>query len=163
MHYILTLLLLTSYIYAKTADFSIIIDEKFNNALVDVAEDYDRSISAVGFIKEYKDGSSNASGTYTNAFDYLSSLSNAHGSQMHLVKVDNSANISLRKSMNLANFNEAVSLVKTPENGYFIECYTPENNLHFKIVLNNAHDTTTVVPHAAVMFNKHCVSHGLTP
>ncbi|MBE0513583.1 hypothetical protein [Sulfurimonas sp.] len=129
MHYILTLLLLTSYIYAKTTDFSIIIDEKFNNALVDVAEDYDRSISAVGFIKEYKDSSSNDSATYSNAFDYLSSLSNAHGSQMHLVKVDNSANISLRKSMNLANFNEAVSLVKTPENGYFIGGHTLSGSL----------------------------------
>lgn len=129
MHYILTFLLLTSYIYAKTTDFSIIIDEKFNNALVDVTEDYDRSISAVGFIKEYKDSSSNASATYTNAFDYLSSLSNAHGSQMHLVKVDNSANISLRKSMNLANFNEAVSLVKTPENGYFIGGHTLSGSL----------------------------------
>lgn len=120
MHYILTILLLTSCIYAKTADFSIIIDEKFNNALVDVAEDYDRSISAVGFIKKYKESSSNDSATYSNAFDYLSSLSSAGGSQMHLVKVGNSADILVRKSMNLPNFSEAVSLLKTPQNGYFI-------------------------------------------
>ncbi|TKI69001.1 hypothetical protein FCU45_08550 [Sulfurimonas crateris] len=129
MHYILTILLLTTCIYAKTADFSIIIDEKFNNALVDVAEDYDRSISAVGFIKKYKDASSNSSAVYTNAFDYLSSLSSSSGSQMHLVKVDNSADIVLRRSIDLSKFNEATSLVKTPQNGYFIGGHTLEGSL----------------------------------
>lgn len=129
MHYILTIILLSSCIYAKTADFSIIIDEKFNSALLDVAEDHDRSISAVGFIKKFKDTSSNRSQTYTNAFDYLSSLSSSSGSQMHLVKVDESADIVLRKSMNLSNFNEATSLVKTPQNGYFVGGHTLKGSL----------------------------------
>jgi outer membrane protein OmpA-like peptidoglycan-associated protein len=115
--------------YAKTADFSIIIDEKFNNALVDVTEDYDRSISAVGFIKEYKQEPSQSSKTYTNAFDYLSSLSNAHGSQIHLVKVDKYADILLRKSMNLEKFNEPIGIVKTPQNGYLIGGYTLDGSL----------------------------------
>ncbi|MFA7611623.1 MAG: hypothetical protein WCY51_09005 [Sulfurimonas sp.] len=129
MRYILTIILLTSFIYAKTADFSIIIDEKFNNALVDVTEDYDRSISAVGFIKEYKQSRSQSSKTYTNAFDYLSSLSNVHGSQIHLVKVDNHANITLRESINLASFSEAVTILKTPQNGYLIGGQTLDGSL----------------------------------
>ncbi len=129
MNHIIAIILLTSCIYAKTADFSIIIDEKFNNALVDVAEDYDRSISAVGFIKKYKDSSSDKSSAYTNAFDYLSSLSNSSGSQMHLVKVDNSADVVLRRSMDLSSFSEALSIIKTPQNGYFIGGHTLEGSL----------------------------------
>ena len=129
MRYILTILLLTSCIYAKTADFSIIIDEKFNNALLDVTEDHDRSISAVGFVKKYKDSSSISSTAYSNAFDYLSSLSSSSGSQMHLVKVDGSAEIVLRRSMDLSKFNEAKSLIKTPQNGYFVGGHTLEASL----------------------------------
>jgi len=129
MHYLLAIILLTSCMYAKTTDFSIIINEKFNNALVDVTEDYERSISAVGFIKEYKESSSINSTTYTNAFDCLSSLSNAHGSRIHLVKVDKHADILLRKSMNLKNFNEPIGIVKTPQNGYFIGGYTTDGFL----------------------------------
>lgn len=129
MHHILLTILLISSLYAKTTDFSVVINEPFNNALLGVTEDYDRSISAVGFIKTYKNNSSSSDATYTNAFDYLSSLSSAHGSQIHLVKVDNQADITLRKSINLANFSEAVGVVKTPENGYFVGGYTLEGSL----------------------------------
>ena len=129
MHYLLTIILLTLCLHAKTADFSIVIDEPFNNALLGVTEDYDRSISAVGFIKTYKNNSSKSDATYTNAFDYLSSLSSAHGSLIHLVKVDNQADITLRKSINLPNFSEAVGVEKTPENGYFVGGYTLDGSL----------------------------------
>ena len=78
MKYILLLLILTS-LHAK--DFSIVIDRPFNEALFDITQDYDRSITAVGYVKEYKTTSS-PSTTYTNAFDYLDSLSNASGSQI---------------------------------------------------------------------------------
>ncbi|MDO8260754.1 MAG: hypothetical protein Q7T50_04650, partial [Candidatus Magasanikbacteria bacterium] len=118
MHHILTFILLSSFLYAKAPDFSIIIDEPFNNALVDVTEDYDRSISAVGYIKKYKNNQAKEETTYRNAFDYLASVSNTYGSQIHLVKVDNQADITLRKSIDLPNFNEAVSIAKTPQNGY---------------------------------------------
>ena len=73
MHYLLTIILLTLCLHAKTTDFSIVIDEPFNNALLGVTEDYDRSISAVGFIKTYKNNSSKSDATYTNAFDYENS------------------------------------------------------------------------------------------
>lgn len=120
MKYILLLLLLTAILIAKPSDFSIIIDEPFNDALFDVTEDYDRQISAVGFSRDFKTPPKSNNGVYTNAFDYLSSLSNTHGPQTHILKVDNSANITLHKATNLANFNEAVAVIKTPDNGYFI-------------------------------------------
>ena len=124
MNYILSLILLVSSIYAKTADFSIIIDEPFNNSLVDITEDYDREISAVGIIKTNNINQPHKSNSYTNAFEYLSSLSNMHGSKIELVKINNQADITLRKSIKLSNFSEAVGILKTPQNGYFIGGYT---------------------------------------
>ncbi len=129
MHYILVFILLTTSIYAKTTDFSITIKKPFNNALVDVTQDYDRSISAIGYVKRYKSNSTKTGSTYTNAFDYLSSLSNSHGSEIHLVKVDDKADIKLSKSINLPNFNKAVSIHKTPSNGYFIGGYSNDGSL----------------------------------
>jgi len=129
MNHIIAIIILASCIYAKTADFTIIIDEKFDNALIDITEDHDRSISALGFIKNYKESSSESSVTYTNAFDYLSSLSNSNGSQMHLVKVNNNAEIVLRRSMDLPSFNEASGILKTPQNGYFVGGNTLDGSL----------------------------------
>jgi len=129
MNHIIAIILLASCIYAKTADFSIIIDEKFDNALIDLAEDHDRSISALGFIKKYKQSLSNSSMSYTNAFDYLSSLSASSGSQMHLVKINDGADIVFRKSMDLSKLNEAAGVVKTAQNGYFIGGNTLDGSL----------------------------------
>lgn len=129
MHYILAIIFIASSLLAKSGDFSIIINEPFNNSLVDVTEDYDRSISAVGIIKTYKNGSKNAGAVYTNAFDYLSSISSPYGSQIHLAKVSSQADITLRKSINLTNFSEPVSIIKTPENGYYIGGHTLEGSL----------------------------------
>jgi outer membrane protein OmpA-like peptidoglycan-associated protein len=124
MNYILALLLLTASLYAKSAEFSIVIDEPFNNALFDVTQDYDRTISAIGYVKNYKNNLKKTGTTYTNAFDYLASISSNHGSQIHLVKIKNNADIELRKSINLSKFSEAVSILKTPSNGYFIGGYS---------------------------------------
>lgn len=109
-------------------DFSVIVKRPFNAALLDVTEDYDRSISAVGFVKQYKrDNSSHR--TYTNPFDYLASVSKDNGTQTHIIKIDNSAKVIFEKSTALARFNEAVAVVKTPQNGYFIGGYTLEGSL----------------------------------
>lgn len=129
MNYILALILLTASLYAKTTDYSIVINEPFNDALLDVTQDYDRSITAVGFTKNYKTSSQKTGSSYSNAFDYLASLSNAVGSQVHLIKLNNQAEVTLRKSANLSNFNEAVAVVKTPSNGYFIGGYTLNGSL----------------------------------
>ena len=127
MKYILTILLIITSINAK--DFSIVIDKPFNDALFDITQDYDRQISAVGFSKDFKESSSPSNTTYTNAFDYLSSLSSAHNSKIHLIKVDKRANITRSKATNLSNFHEAVAVVKTPTNGYFIGGYTLDGSL----------------------------------
>ncbi|MFK5936917.1 MAG: OmpA family protein [Sulfurimonas sp.] len=115
-------------LYAKTTDFSIVINKPFNAALFDVTEDYDRSISAVGFSKDYKKDA-NPSQTYTNAFDYLASVSGHNGTQMHLIKVNNRAKIILSNASKLSRFSEAIALVKTPSNGYFIGGYTMDGSL----------------------------------
>ena len=126
MKYILLLLLIISSIIAK--DFSIIIEKPFNSALYDIIEDYDRTISAVGFSKSFNSNKVDTR-TYTNPFDYLSSMSSSHGSQMHLVKIDKKANIHIDKPANLSKYNEAVALVKTPQNGYFVGGYTLDGSL----------------------------------
>jgi len=137
MKYILSLLLLFTLTNASPHEYSIIIDEPFNNALLDVTQDYDRSISAIGFKKEYKQNNS-SSEEFTNAFDYLESISATHGSQMHLIKLDNnSGHIKLRKTSKLSQFNEAIALVKTPQNGYFIGGYTLDGSLLFAKLSSN--------------------------
>ncbi|MDQ1337604.1 MAG: hypothetical protein QG617_571 [Campylobacterota bacterium] len=129
MHHILITILLISSLYAKTTDFSIVINEPFNNALLGVTEDYDRSISAVGFVKTYKNNSSKPDAAYTNAFDYLSSLKNVQDTLIHLVKVDEAAEIKLRKSASMPNFSEAVGVAKTPQNGYFVGGHTLDGSM----------------------------------
>ena len=121
------LLTLTS-LYAKTTDFSIIVNKAFNAALFDVTEDYDRSISAVGFSKDYKQNSHEEE-TYTNAFDYLSSVSGHDGIQMHLIKVNNKAKIIFSNASKLPKFSKAISILNTPSNGHFIGGYTMDGTL----------------------------------
>ena len=129
MQYILIFLLLLTSAFAKSPDFSVIIDKPFNDALFDITQDYDREISAVGFSKNFTKSSAKSGVTYTNAFDYLSSLSSNYGSQIHLVKVDNYANITISKVAPLSRFSEAIAVVKTPTNGYFIGGYTLDGSL----------------------------------
>ena len=123
----LSLLIFTS-LNAVAADFSLIIHKPFDSALFDVTEDYDRTISAVGFTKNYKQTKQNHS-TYTNAFDYLSSVSNKYGYQMHLMKINEQAKVLLSKNAALREFNTAVAVQKTPTNGYFIGGYTMNGKL----------------------------------
>ncbi|EQB40086.1 hypothetical protein M947_03425 [Sulfurimonas hongkongensis] len=129
MRILISLLLLLSLIYAKSSDFSIIVKKPFNNALFDITQDYDGGISAVGFSKEYKNTNNSQSKTYTNAFDYLASVSDTHGPQMHLIKIDDFANITLSKATKMSSFSEAVALVKTPSNGYFVGGHTMDGSL----------------------------------
>ena len=120
MKHALIFLLLLNSLYAKSSDFSLIVKKPFNDALFDITEDYDREISAVGFTKNYTTSSSSQNRSYSDPFEYLQSLSNSSGSQISLIKVNNSAKITLDKTMNLSSVNEAVALVKTPANGYII-------------------------------------------
>ncbi|SFV70950.1 hypothetical protein MNB_SM-5-1524 [hydrothermal vent metagenome] len=124
---LLSLFIFTSLdIFAK--DFSLIIHKPFNAALFGVTEDYDRTISAVGFSNNYKQANQNHS-TYNNAFDYLASVSNRYGSQISLIKINQKAKKLLNKNITLKEFSKAVALQKTATNGYFIAGYTMQGQL----------------------------------
>jgi len=126
MKLFLLLCTLTTFLIAK--DFSVIVHKPFNAALFDITEDYDRTITAVGFSNEFKQDA-DPSQTYTSAFDYLENVSNKYGSQMTLIKVNNKAKIILQKVAKLNRFNKAIAVVKSPTNGYFIGGYTMDGSL----------------------------------
>ncbi len=134
----LLFILLFLSINAKSSDFSVIIDKPFNNALFDVTEDYDRDISAIGFTKEYEMSFDGDDNSYTNAFDYLESVSHTHGSQTQLIKLNGSGQVVLSKVSKLSKFNEAVAVVKTPTNGYFVGGYTLDGSLLISKLDSNA-------------------------
>lgn len=121
-------ILFITLLYGKSTDFSLILQQPFDAALLDITEDYDRTISAIGFSKGYKEDSQQGN-TYTNAFDYLSNVSNSYGTKMHIVKVDAQANIILSKALQLSKLSKAVSIHKTPQNGYIIGGYTLDGEL----------------------------------
>ncbi|WP_373072423.1 hypothetical protein [Sulfurimonas sp.] len=125
---ILITLILSNLLFAKDSDYSLIIDKPFNNELISITQDYDRDISAVGFINNYKT-SSNEKNSYTNAFDYLASVNSKNGTHMQLIKADHGANVVIDKAITLPSFSKAVSLVKTPNNGYFIGGHTMDGQL----------------------------------
>ncbi|MEA2072947.1 MAG: hypothetical protein U9O86_05120 [Campylobacterota bacterium] len=127
-HTLLLLLLFTTTLLANKDNFSVIVHKPFNAALFDITQDYDRTITAVGFSKEYKENS-NAARSYTDAFEYLESVSSKFGSQMHIIKVDQNAKTIFSKLSTLTKFNEAIAVVKTPTNGYFIGGYTLDGSL----------------------------------
>jgi outer membrane protein OmpA-like peptidoglycan-associated protein len=124
MKLLLLLLLILSTTQAKTSDFSVIIDKPFNDALNDITQNYDRTLSAVGFSNNYDTLRENSDEVYTDPFEYLASQSQSQGTQIHLVKVDEGGSILLSKATNLPDFNEAVSLLKTPSSGYFVGGHT---------------------------------------
>ena len=127
-HTLLLLFLLLTTLQATKTDFSVIVHKPFNAELFDVTQDYDRTITAVGFSKEYKK-SSIASRSYTDPFEYLANASGSFGSQMHILKVDKQAKIILSKMIKLSKFNKAIAVVKTPSNGYFVGGYTLDGSL----------------------------------
>ncbi|WP_295002213.1 OmpA family protein [Sulfurimonas sp.] len=139
------LLFITLSLFADKVDFSVIVKKPFNAALFDVTEDYDRTITAVGFSKVFQKANTTTNHSYSNAFDYLSSLSSKHGSQMHLLKIDKDAKIVLSKMSSLSRFNEAVAIVKTPQDGYFIGGYTLDGSMMLMKLTANAEPIYTKI------------------
>lgn len=123
MRYLLVLCFLSIWLNASNNDYELVINKEFDSNLYDVVQDNDGQISAVGFLNDLK-SSNVAAKTYSNPFDYLSSINTAYGTQMHILRADSSAKITLEKSANLSQFNKAVSVVKTTQNGYFVGGYT---------------------------------------
>ena len=128
MKHTLLLFFLFFTLYAKELPFSVVVNRPFDAALFDVVESYDRTITAVGFA-EQNTPNKHPSQSFSNPFDYLESIKGAHGTQMHLLTVDNQANIILNKSASLNRFNKAVALLKTPSDGYFVGGYTLDGEL----------------------------------
>lgn len=138
MKYLISLLLILSSI-VSAKDFSIVIKKDFNSALFDVTQDYDRQISTVGFSSPYNSSSSSSNTTYTSAFDYLESMASKNGSQMHLIKLNSSADTTFSKLTNFSNFSKAVSVIKTPSNGYFIGGHTADGSIQILKLSANGH------------------------
>lgn len=122
------IVLLLCTLFAKSSDFSVIVHQPFNAGLYDITEDYDRTLSAVGFSHSFS-GDANPTQSYSDAFAYLASLSNKYGSQMHFIKVDNRATILRTTQESLSEFNEAVAVLKSPSNGYFVGGHTLDGSL----------------------------------
>lgn len=124
----LFLLLFLNFLYAKQDDYSIIIKKPFESALFSITQDYDRTLSAVGFSNNYK-SERYFNISYNNAFDYLRNANNSYGKQIELIKVDAAGEVLIDKTAHLAEFNRAVAVVKTPQNGYIVGGYTQDGLL----------------------------------
>lgn len=127
MKYIFTLLLLLTSLFANKADYSVIIQKPFDAGLFDITENYDRTVSAVGFSQKYKNKLT-ASRSYSNAFEYLSHVAGNFGPQMHILTLNDKAQILLSKQAKLSHFNKAIAVVKTPSNGFFVGGYTVDGS-----------------------------------
>ncbi len=118
------LLLNTFLLQAKTSDFSLIIHKPFNAELVDITQNYDGTLSALGFTYDFKKQGLHAGKTYNDPFTYLQSISDKYGAKIELITVNDKAQIIQSKIIPLTKFAKPASFVKTPTNGYIIGGYT---------------------------------------
>jgi len=118
------IILLTLFSFLNSQDkFIINIDKSFNSILYDVTQDYDDTISAVGFANRYKNKPSKK--VYYDGFEYLSDTSgNNFGKKSVLLKINKYAEVIYERYARIDDFNEAVAVLKTPQNGFFIGGYT---------------------------------------
>ncbi len=122
------LLFIPFFLFAKSNDFLLVIDKPFDSVLYDVTQNYDDTVTAVGYANRYKQ--TNRQRTYTNAFDYLADASgNRYGKKAVLVNVDRFAQVKFEKFADIPRFNTAVGVLKTPQNGYFVGGYTFDGSL----------------------------------
>ena len=137
MKHITLLSLLFIALFAQQRDFLLTIDKPFDAVLYDVTQNYDDTVTAVGFSNRYKQTKKHK--VYTNAFDYLAETSeNLFGKKSILVNISNDGAIRYEKFAKIPDFNEAVSVLKTPQNGYFLGGYTFNGSLLFAKLDENA-------------------------
>ncbi|MDY0122405.1 MAG: OmpA family protein [Sulfurimonas sp.] len=125
----LSLLFLPLLLQANTSDFSLVLNKEYPSSLHSVTQNYDRTISAIGISKYFNKNDTQGSQTFTDPFEYLRHTSNRYGSNIHLITIDNKANIIQDKAYKLPKFNEALSLLKTPTNGYMVGGTTQDGSL----------------------------------
>lgn len=126
MKFLFIFLTILQTIFAN--NFSIIINKPFDDALFDITQNYDRTISAIGYTKDHR-SKNKTTKTYTNPYDFLSSQNGYVGKQIELVNISLNGKILLKKTIPLKNFNQAVSILKTPEDGYIIGGYTQNGKM----------------------------------
>lgn len=124
---LLSLFLLTSLYSAisefKQDDYQILLGDNFDDEALDIVEDYDYNISAIGYTQDYKTNSK-PSVSYHNAFDYLSSVQSNKGEQLRIIKLNLAADIVNDKLFKIKNYNRGTNILKTVQNGYLIGGYT---------------------------------------
>lgn len=130
----LLLLLHSLLLNAKTSDFSIIVHKPFNAALFDITQNYDGTLSVLGFTNEFKQDL-HVNKTYTDSFEYLQSISSKYGAKIQLLTINNRAQITQSEIINITKFAKPASFIKTPTNGYFIGGYTMDG-LQLLLLLN---------------------------
>ena len=113
---------------AAAGAYSVVIKGPFEDTLYDLVEEYNGEIGAVGFSQNFASAST-ASHTYHSAFDYLAAHAGSHGEQIRLIRLDGEGNLTLDRSFSLSEFNRAVSLIKTPDNGYIVGGYSQDGQL----------------------------------
>ncbi len=123
----LLLLLHSLLLNAKTSDFSIIVHKPFNAGLVDITQNYNTTLSVLGFTNEFKQDL-HVNKTYTDPFEYLQTISNKYGAKMQLLTINNKAQITQSKIININKFAKPASFIKTPTNGYFVGGYTMDGS-----------------------------------
>ncbi|CAI6149614.1 MAG: hypothetical protein SPLUMA1_SPLUMAMAG1_00896 [uncultured Sulfurimonas sp.] len=109
----LLLLLFITSLYATTTNYSIIVNKPFDAALFDITQDYDRTISAVGFSKEYKNNSNDAT-SYTNG--YFIGGYTLDGSLL-VVKLDAKANLLYSRTFGTKNYDRMNNLILMSDGG----------------------------------------------
>jgi len=125
----LFLLFFTNLLLLANQDkFFIVLPKPFDSILYDVVQDYDDTVSAVGFANQYK--KTKHKKVYSSAFEYLSDASdNLYGKKPILVTVDRFGSIAQEKFARIKDFSIAVAVEKTPQNGYFVGGYTYNGSL----------------------------------
>ena len=124
---LLFFLLFLYNLFANDNDFSIIINKKFDAALLDITQDYNRQISAIGFSHQYNSSKS----SYNDGFGYSSNYQQ-NGINMHLISINKYAEVTLSKRVLLSQLNRAVAILKTPQNGYYVGGYTQDGMLYLQ-------------------------------
>ena len=127
--FLLTILCFST-LYAQQKKFLVTLPSVYNSVLYDVTQNYNQSITAVGFANRYK--TRQGSKTYTSAFEYLADNSqNLYGKKTFLITLNTkSATQTQSDFAKIKRFNEGVSVIKTPQNGYFIGGYTFDGDLY---------------------------------
>lgn len=117
--YILFLFLSTNVLLANNSDFSIIFDKHYENNLVSITQNYNRTLTTLGLTRNFNSNNTYAQ-SYTNPFEYLASQSNKYGNELHLLQTDLDGNIQKDITIALGMFATPAALIKTPSDGYIL-------------------------------------------